>query len=126
MIVTFSNRKGGVGKSSLCISLANYWSAQDIPVRVIDVDPQQSLLTAREMDLKTDTAHLPKFDIQRFELYNELNKLPEYVRQLKQSGCHILFDAPGGMGNDLYMHIVLFRSSTKIILLSLRESMPLY
>lgn len=108
MIVTFSNRKGGVGKSSLCVSLANYWSSQDIPVRVIDTDPQQSLLTAREIDLKTDTTHPPKFDIERFELYNELNKLPEYIRQLKQSGFHILFDAPGGMGNDLYMHIVLF------------------
>lgn len=108
MIVTFSNRKGGVGKSSLCVSLANYWSSLDIPVRVIDTDPQQSLLTAREIDLKTDTTHPPKFDIERFELYNELNKLPDYIRHLKQSEFHILFDAPGGMGNDLYMHIVLF------------------
>lgn len=108
MIVTFSNRKGGVGKSSLCISLANYWSSQNIPVCVIDIDPQHSLLTAREVDLKTDTTHLPQFDIQRFELYNELDKLPEYMRQLKQSGCRILFDTPGSVENELYMHIVLF------------------
>ena len=108
MIVTFSNRKGGVGKSSLCVSLANYWSSQDIPVRVTDTDPQQSLLIAREIDMKKEITLQPKFDIQRFELYNELNKLPDYIRQLKQSGSHILFDVPGGMGNDLYMHIVLF------------------
>lgn len=108
MIITFSNRKGGVGKSSLCVSLANYWSSQDIPVLVIDTDPQQSLFTAREIDLKKGTTPEPKFDIRRFELYNELNKLPDYMRRLKQSGSHVLFDVPGGMGNDLYMHIVLF------------------
>ena len=108
MIVTFSNRKGGVGKSSLCISLANYWSSQNIPVCVIDIDQLHSLLTAREVDLKTDTTHLPRFDIQRFKLYNELDKLPEYMRQLKQSGCRILFDTPGSVENELYMHIVLF------------------
>lgn len=108
MIVTFSNQKGGVGKSSLCVSLANYWSSQDIPVLVVDADSQHSLLTAREMDKKKDTIHEPKFDIERFGLYNEINKLPDYMRQLKQSGKHVLFDVPGGVGNDLYMHIVLF------------------
>lgn len=108
MIVTFSNQKGGVGKSSLCVSLANYWSSQDIPVLVVDADSQHSLLTAREMDKKKDTIHEPKFDIQCFELYNEISKLPDYMRQLKQSGRHVLFDVSGGVGNDLYMHIVLF------------------
>lgn len=108
MIITFSNRKGGVGKSSLCVSLANYWSSQDIPVQVIDVDPQQSLLNARALDISMDTEHAPKFDILKFELHNQLNKLPEYIRELKKKDSHILFDAPGGMVNDLYMHIVLF------------------
>ena len=108
MIITFSNRKGGVGKSSLCVSLANYWSSRDIPVQVIDVDPQQSLLNARALDISMDTEHAPKFDILKFELHNQLNKLPEYIRELKKKGSHILFDAPGGMVNDLYMHIVLF------------------
>ena len=108
MIITFSNRKGGVGKSSLCVSLANYWSSQEIPVKVIDVDPQQSLLNAREMDLKMDNEHPPKFEILKFSLHNQLNKLPEYIRELKSSDSHVLFDAPGGMTSDLYMHIVLF------------------
>ena len=30
------------------------------------------------------------------------------MRQLKQSGCRILFDTPGSVENELYMHIVLF------------------
>ena len=91
----------------MCVLLANYLSALDFSVRVIDADPQHSLLNARKADLKSDENHSPLFEIQRFELHNQLNKLPEYVRELKKTGAHVLFDAPGSMENDLYMHIVM-------------------
>lgn len=107
MILTFSNKKGGVGKSSLCVALANYWAAQDIPVRIIDVDPQQSLFYAREEDLKK-YSESPKYDVLKFDLFNQANKFPEYIRTLKNSGFHVLFDVPGGADSDVFMNIILF------------------
>jgi len=107
MIITFSNKKGGVGKSSLCVALASYWSSMDIPVRVIDIDPQQSLLCAREKDLEKHESHPPRYEIQKLDLSAPLKKLPEYISKLKSSQCHILFDAPGGIENEVLLHIVL-------------------
>lgn len=106
MIITFSNKKGGVGKSSLCVALANYWSSMDIPVRVIDIDPQQSLLCTREKDLEKHENHPPRYEIQKFDQSNQLKNLPEYIAELKSSQCHILFDAPGSIENEI-LQIVL-------------------
>ena len=47
-IIAFANMKGGVGKSSLCIALANYLTMAKIPVVVVDADLQQTIATLRE------------------------------------------------------------------------------
>lgn len=106
MVVTFSNRKGGVGKSSLCVALANYWANMGLSVCLIDVDPQQSIFYARCEDLKM-YKEIPKYDILKFDLMNNVEKFPEYLRFQKKSGCHILFDVPGGVENEIFMHVVL-------------------
>ena len=42
-ILTIANRKGGVGKTTLCRTLAEYWSMQEKRVLAIDLDSQCSL-----------------------------------------------------------------------------------
>ena len=43
MVVSFSSIKGGTGKTSLCIHVANYCAAAGYRVLVIDFDVQNSL-----------------------------------------------------------------------------------
>ena len=52
VIVTFANQKGGVGKTSLCVTFANYLVKTCVRVGAIDCDFQQSILTFRIADLK--------------------------------------------------------------------------
>lgn len=105
MIVTFSNRKGRVGKSCLCMALANYWASNNIPVKVIDVDPQQSIYSTRERDLRM-YAEKPKYDILKFDLSNQLNEFLECIQVLKESEYHVLFDTPTGVDSVVFMNVV--------------------
>ena len=52
IIITFANQKGGVGKTTLCVTFANYLVKKGLPVIVIDCDSQESLAQRRESDLK--------------------------------------------------------------------------
>ena len=42
-VITFSNQKGGSGKSTLSANVAVLWSNSGYKVAVIDADPQNSL-----------------------------------------------------------------------------------
>lgn len=44
VIVTFANQKGGVGKTTLCVTFANYLVMKGARVVVIDCDSQHSIL----------------------------------------------------------------------------------
>lgn len=49
MIVTLTNSKGGVGKSTLAVSLAVEWSQRGRRVLVLDADPQGTALAWSEL-----------------------------------------------------------------------------
>ena len=51
LIVTFTNMKGGTGKTTLCSLFATYCVEQGLPVVVIDADTQLSLVKNRHDDL---------------------------------------------------------------------------
>lgn len=108
MIVTFSNQKGGVGKSSLCVSLANFWSAQGIGLQVLDVDPQHSLMKFRVQEESSDQQHKPKFEIKEFTLHKNISKAREFIMGLKQEKIHTLIDSSGSGLSELNMNIVLY------------------
>lgn len=107
MIITFSNRKSGVGKSSLCLALANYWASNNIPVKVIDVDPQQSLYNTRKQDLEVYNIK-PQYDILKYNLSEQLDEFSKYVDKLKKSEDFILFDTPAGINSDIFMYLIMF------------------
>ena len=62
MIIAFANQKGGVGKTTNCIMLANYLAEKGAEVLVLDLDIQQSAVRKRESDLVT-YSNEPKYDI---------------------------------------------------------------
>ena len=47
VIVTFANQKGGVGKTTLCVTFANYLLTKGVNVVVVDCDFQHSILKCR-------------------------------------------------------------------------------
>ena len=49
-VIVFANQKGGVGKSTLCILLADYLAYWKKDVCIIDTDLQQSATLQREQD----------------------------------------------------------------------------
>lgn len=108
MIITFSNQKGGVGKSSLCVSLANYWSAQGIKLQVLDVDPQHSLLNFRKKELEINGQLRPKFEIMDFSHHKNMSKAREFIINLKKEPIHTLIDTSGSGLTELNMNIVLY------------------
>jgi len=66
-VITFMNQKGGVGKTTLALSLAARWHLQGLSVAIIDADPQRSSVFWKQQqvtnsplrDLKVYAAHLP-------------------------------------------------------------------
>ena len=45
MIISLGSKKGGSGKSTVCVALAVEWMKRGLRVAVIDADPQQTSLT---------------------------------------------------------------------------------
>lgn len=52
VIVTFANQKGGVGKTTLCVTFANYLVTKGVRVVVVDCDFQHSIVKSRKSDTK--------------------------------------------------------------------------
>ncbi|MBO4452070.1 MAG: ParA family protein [Bacteroidaceae bacterium] len=90
-IIVFSNRKGGTGKSTLCIQFANFLASQGNNVAVLDVDPQQSVVDLRNREIETNPdAKLP------WPVLFVGDKALQFMEQAQQMGDgYILVDCPG-------------------------------
>ena len=54
-IILFANQKGGVGKTTLCGLFSNYLSViREVPLLVVDADPQQTYSNRRKDDLRRE------------------------------------------------------------------------
>lgn len=97
-IIVFANQKGGVGKSTLCILLANYLVYWKRTVCLIDTDLQQSATMQRQIDSQVFDKE-PQYAIQPFFISNT-----ETMRKLMESAQefdgYVLFDAPGNIKDD--------------------------
>ena len=89
-VITFSNQKGGSGKSTLSANLAVLWSNSGYKVAVIDADPQKSLtywLSERKKYYGDDDIGI---NVYNFDIRN----LAEEVKKIKRKYDFIIIDSP--------------------------------
>lgn len=105
MNIIFGNQKGGVGKSTLCIMLANYLTlVKKKQVLVIDMDFQKSINEQRKFDL---TKNPERENNKPYEiLVMDTEDYPKYAEQLKKLNDYILIDLPGRLDDESLIPIL--------------------
>lgn len=97
-IVTFANQKGGVGKTTLCVTFANYLVAKGVRVVIIDCDFQHSILKCRKADLKKYGEELVPYEIWAYESDSKeaMTSLIEKLHNDPELDV-VLMDSPGSL-----------------------------
>ena len=102
-IIVVSNQKGGAGKSTLCMLLANFLTkAIHLPVgAIIDTDFQQSIVKKRDEDLKRykGSTMVPPFQVVSYSLKNN-TQIPAFINQLRSTGYTYIIDTPGSLNEN--------------------------
>lgn len=102
-IIVVCNQKGGAGKSTLCMLLANYLVKElHVPVgAVIDTDFQKSIFKKREEDKKLyeETVITNPYQVSTYSLSNN-KQIPEFIAELRQTKLTYIIDTPGSLNDD--------------------------
>jgi len=101
VIVTFANQKGGVGKTTLCVTFANYLVTKGKRVLVIDCDTQQSVAKCRKADIrKYGEEHIP-YDVLAYGADDRQAMTALMERLRNEPGMDVvLMDSPGSLKAD--------------------------
>ena len=103
------NPKGGAGKTTVAINLASYFASEQIPVTLMDYDPQGSSL--HWLRLRSPQAAKIHGANAAPEKFGRLRSFDMYVPPETR---HLIIDAPAGSGGVL-LHEMLARSSTVLV-----------
>jgi chromosome partitioning protein len=94
MKIVFGNQKGGSGKSTLCIMLANHLAINEKKsVLVLDLDMQGTIEDKRTKDTYVND----EFPYQVVKM--NISEYPSVSARLKMSNTYILMDLPGNLEN---------------------------
>lgn len=103
MIITFTNQKGGTGKTTNCIMFANYLSEIGISVQILDVDFQQSAKRKRDRDVATYD-NIPPYNILPC---GSLDEGLQFIKSYdKENSINLLVDLPGHLDDIRIMKII--------------------
>lgn len=103
-IVVFANKKGGVGKSTCCIALADYLTLAKVPVVVVDADNfQPSIVDLREEDSHEFEGEAP-WQILSLDTSKKKTVL-DGLDLYKQIPGTVLIDCPGNISDDAVKYI---------------------
>ena len=95
-IISFSNQKGGSGKTTLAVNLAVLWSNSGYKVAIIDADAQKSLTHWIESRKKYYGEHDIGFDVYPYNVHS----LEEDTKKIKRKYNFIIIDSPPSITYD--------------------------
>ena len=79
-IISISNQKGGVGKTTSSINIASYLAASEIPTLIIDMDPQANSTSGLGIELDKDNHSIYDVIIKEVQIKDAiLNTKLEYL-----------------------------------------------
>ncbi|WP_290088631.1 ParA family protein [uncultured Duncaniella sp.] len=98
VIVTFSNQKGGVGKTTLCVTFANYLLTKGVNVVVVDCDFQHSILKCRRSDIRKYGEQAMPYDVVEREA-TDRQEMIELIEKLHNDPSIevAVIDSPGSL-----------------------------
>ncbi len=100
-VIAVTGRKGGIGKTSITAHLAGEFSTMKLSVRVLDTDPQQSLLhwaTAGQGLMRPITRAVATTEPEAFRLA---------VEQARSEARVVLIDTPPGLADPALLAALL-------------------
>ena len=109
MIIVIGNQKGGCGKTTTCIQLANYLSELGKSVLILDLDFQQSITDRRKEDLEL-YANTPKYEVIQCSLEQVAKVIKDFAAI---NDGYLIVDLPGKLDDDALTAIL--RSADIII-----------
>ena len=96
VIVTFAYKKGGVGKTTLCVTFANYLVAKGVNVIVVDTDLQQSIFKNRKADIKKYGEASMPYDVIAHNIADRDGMISLTEKLHNEPSIEVaLFDSPG-------------------------------
>lgn len=102
MRIVFGNQKGGVGKSTLCIMLANYATMiKNKVVLIMDMDFQKSIDERRQEDKTVHNGEMP-YEV----LPIETTDYGHFAEQLKDVDDIVMIDLPGKIDDESLVPIL--------------------
>ena len=109
MVIIIGNQKGGSGKSTFTLLLANYLTQiRNCRVTVIDMDYQQSLVQKFQKDAASE--HPVHYEV----LAASLEQYPAMLRVLSENPQDlVLIDLPGKLDDDGLIHV--FQSADLVL-----------
>lgn len=98
VIVTFANQKGGVGKTTLCVTFANYLLTKGVNVVVVDCDFQHSILKCRRSDIHKYGEQAMPYDVVEREA-TDRQEMIELIEKLHNDPSIevAVIDSPGSL-----------------------------
>lgn len=103
MKIVIANQKGGVGKSTTCVLLANYLVLEKKErVVIFDMDQQETVYSRWESD-RALYSNEPLYDVLKLDM----ETYSRYASDLNElSGFHVIIDMPGRLDDDSILAVI--------------------
>lgn len=102
MVITLANQKGGVGKSTVTMLLANWLTARNHSVLVLDVDAQSTITNQRTRDKESFNSQEFFYEVIPFDIKQPIEDIAQVLTILSEDnkGTFIIADAPGNLSDN--------------------------
>lgn len=98
-IISFANQKGGVGKTTLCTTFANYLAGRGERLLVLDCDNQQSIYEKRQADQTKYPDISFGYNVQSLDIANA-EGMVQLMTKVKALDGIVLLDTPGHLSQQ--------------------------